>query len=446
MAFLKTVSFWQIIIYSIGVIVGTGIYTLIGIGAGIAGNLLWLSFIIAGIIASLTALSYAKLSSLFVKESAESFYAQRAFGSKKISFLVGYLSLIVWVFSGATVAWGLAAYAKAITPIAPLFIAIGSIIIISIINFLGVQKSVMVNNLLTIITILGLFVLIIFGIPFIGQVNFLDGIDGTNLIENSFSLSNSIFSAAALIFFAFLGFEGIVNISEETKNPKKSIPKAILLSLFFVTILYVLISMIAVSVIPPTELYNATLSTSTSEGPLALVAESILFPGAGLILTLIAFCAIGSTLIVILNVSSRIVYGLSKQNLAPKMFEYLNPKTNTPTVAILLITILTCLFALIGNIELLSSLCTMGIFLLFGIINISVIFIQRELTPFEYNKPLINKENILPLLGAAFCFFMLLTQYWKTTLVFGIELPLIALLIIALLIGRILYFLFVDRK
>ncbi len=446
MAFLKTVSFWQVIIYSIGVIVGTGIYTLIGIGAGISGNLLWLSFIIAGIIASLTALSYAKLSSLFTKESAESFYAQRAFGSKKISFLVGYLTLIIWIFSGATVAWGLVAYAKAITPIDPLFIAIFTIIILSIVNFLGIQKSILVNNFLTILTVFGLLLLIIFGLPFLGQANFLEGINGTNLIENSFSLSNSIFSAAALVFFAFLGFEGIVNISEETKNPKENIPKAIILSLFFVTILYVLISMIAVSVVPPTELYNATLSTSTSEGPLALVAEKVLFPGAGLILTLIAFCAIGSTLIVILNVASRIVYGLSKQNLAPKMFEYLNPKTNTPSVAILLTTILTCLFALVGNIELLGSLCTMGIFLLFTIINISVILIQKEFTPFGFNKPLINRKTILPLLGAGFCFLMLLTQYWRTTIIFGVELPLNALLVIALLIGRILYFLIIDRK
>jgi len=446
LVFQKTVSFWQIVTYSVGVIVGTGIYTLIGVGAGIAGNLLWLSFIVAGIIASLTALSYAKLSSLFAKEGAESFYAQRAFGSKKISFLVGYLSLIVWVFSAATVAWGLAAYAKAITPIDPLSIAIGAIILLSIVNFLGVQKSILVNNIFTIITLLGLFAIIIFGLPFIGQINLLEGLDGMNPIENSFSLSNSIFSAAALIFFAFLGFEGIANISEETKNPKKNIPKAILLSLFFVTILYVLIAMVAVSAVPPTELYNATLSTSTSEGPLALVAEQVLFPGAGLILTLIAFCAIGSTLIVILNVSSRIVYGLSKQNLAPKMFEYLHPKTNTPITAILLTTLLACLFSLVGNLQLLGSLCTMGIFLLFGIINISVIFIQKEFTPFGFDKSLINRENILPLLGAGFCFFMLLTQYWKTNLIFGVELPLIALLVIALIIGRVLYFFFIDRK
>jgi len=446
LAFQKSISFWQIVTYSIGVIVGTGIYTLIGIGAGISGNLLWLSFIIAGIIASLTALSYAKLSSIFTKVSAESFYAQKAFKNKKISFLVGYLSLLVWIFSAATVAWGLAAYAKAITPINPLFIAIGSIIIISIINFLGVQKSVIANNILTIITLFGLFVIIIFGLPYIGQVNLFEGINKMNFIENSFSLSNSIFSAAALVFFAFLGFEGIVNISEETKNPKKNIPKAIFFSLFFVTIIYVLISIIAVSVVPPIELYNATLPTSTSEGPLSLVAEQVLFPGAGLILTLIAFCAIGSTLIVILNVSSRIIYGLSKQELAPKMFEYLNPKTNTPAVAILLTTILACLFALIGNIETLGSLCTMGIFLLFGIINIALIIIQKEFTPFELNKSLINKETILPLIGALFCFFMLFTQYWKTALIFGVELPLISLLVIALIIGRILYFFLIERN
>jgi len=445
MAFQKSVSFWQAVTYGVGVIVGTGIYTLIGIGAGISGNLLWLSFIIAGIIASLTALSYAKLSSLFAKESAESFYAQKAFKSKKISFLVGFLSLIVWVFSGATVAWGLAAYAKALTPIDPLFITIGAIIFLSIINLLGIQKSIFVNNILTFITLLGLIAIILFGLPYLGQTNLLEGIDGTNLIENSFSLSNTLFSTASLIFFAFLGFEGLINISEETKNPKKNIPKAILLSLFLVTILYVLISMVAVSVALPEELYNAALSSSTHSGPLALVAEKVISQSAGILLTLIAFCAISSTLIVILNVASRILYGLSKQDLAPKIFEKLNSKTNTPWIAIFSITILTCLIALIGNIELLGSLCTMGIFLLFGIINISVIIIEKEFNPFE-TKSLINKNNIAPILGTIFCFFMLFTQYWKTISIFGIDLPLIAILVITLIIGRILYFFFVDRK
>lgn len=446
MAFIKTVSFWQAVTYGVGVIVGTGVYTLIGIGAGISGNLLWLSFIIAGIIAALTALSYAKLSSLFSKESAESFYIQKAFNNKKISFLVGYLSLLVWIFSGATVAFGLVAYAKAITPIDPLTIAISSIIILSVINFLGIQKSILVNNVLTVITLLGLIIIIVFGLPYIGQVNLLEGFDKTTLIENSLSLSNSLFSAAALVFFAFLGFEGLINISEETKNPKKNVPKAILLSLFFVTILYVLISIIAVSIVSPSELYNAALSTNSSEGPLALVAEQVLFPGAGMILTLIAFCAIGSTLIVILNVSSRILYGLSKQNLAPKMCEYLNPKTKTPAMAILLTTIFTCFAALVGNIEILGALCTMSIFLLFTIINISVIFIQKDFAPFKPKRHLINKTNILPLLGAGFCLLMLLTQYWKSTIIFGIELPLIAILVITMIFGRILYFLIIDRK
>lgn len=446
MAFEKTVSFWQAIIYGVGVIIGTGIYTLTGVGAGISGNLIWLSFIIAGIIAALTALSYAQLSTLFVKASPESFYVQKAFRNKKFSFMIGYLSIIVWVFSGATVAWGLAAYVKAFTPINPLFIALGAIIILSIINLIGIQASVKISSILTTITLLGLGLIIIFGLPHIGQVNLLEGIDGTNLLENSFSLGNSVFLAASLIFFAFLGFEGLANISEETKNPKKNIPKAILFSLFIVTIIYVLISIVSVSAISPNALYNATLSTSTSEGPLALVAEKVIFPGAGLILTLIAFCAIGSTLIVILNVSSRIFYGLAKQDLAPKIFETINPKTKTPTIAILVTALFTCLFALIGNIELLGSLCTMGVFLLFGIINITSIIIQKEFTPFNHNKHIINRNNIAPLLGAGFCFFMLLTQYWKTIPLFGIEMPLIGILVITLLIGRILYFILIDRK
>lgn len=445
MTLQKSVSFWQAVIYGVGVIVGTGIYTLIGIGAGISGNLLWLSFIVAGIIATLTALSYAKLSSLFTKESAESFYAQQAFGSKKISFLIGFLSIIVWVFSAATVSWGLTAYTKAFISIEPIIIVLAAIIFISLINFVGIQLSVRINSILTIIAVTGLFGIIIFGLPYVGQVNLLEGIDGTTLLENSFSLGNSIFSAAALIFFAYLGFEGLANISEETRNPKKNIPKAILFSLLFVTILYVLISVIAVSAVPANELYNAAFSTSTSTGPLALVAEKVMFPGAAVLMTLIAFATIGSTLLVLLNVSSRILYGMSKQDLAPKIFGYINPKTNTPSIAVIITAIFACLFALIGNIELLGSLCTMSVFLLFGATNISLVYIQKKFSPFEERESILNKKNFVPLIAAAFCLLMLLTQYWETVLVFGIEVPLIGVLIITLLIGRFLYFLLIDR-
>ncbi|HPM86195.1 MAG TPA: hypothetical protein PLI99_03805, partial [archaeon] len=97
-----------------------------------------------------------------------------------------------------------------------------------------------------------------------------------------------------------------------------------------------------------------------------------------------------------------------------------------------------------GNLELLSYLCTMGIFLLFGIVNISAILIHRELNPFSSKKNFVNKDTIIPLLGTIFCFLMLLTQYWKTTSIFGVEVPLIVVLIIVMLIGRGLYF-FLDK-
>jgi APA family basic amino acid/polyamine antiporter len=439
----RSITFPQAVIYGVGVIVGTGIYTLIGVGAGIAGNLLWLSFIIAGVIASLTALSYAKLSTLFAKESAESFYAQKAFGSRKISFLTGYLAVIVWLFSVATVSWGLVAYTKSLIPIEPIIVVLASIILFSIINYLGIQQSVVVNNVLTTLTLFGLLLIIFFGIPWIGKVNLLEGPNGLNLIENTFSLGNNLFSAAALIFFAFLGFEGLANLAGETKNPKKTIPLAILLSLFIVTILYVLISIIAVSVVPTPELYASAFSSS-SNGPLALVAERLISPEAGFLLTLIAFCAIGSTLIVLLNVASRILYGMSKQNIAPKMFEYINPKTKTPSVAVIIVCVFSCLFALFGDIELLGYLCTMSIFLLFAMVNISAIVIYRGLTPFSSKKSFIIKDNIIPLLGTIFCLIMLLTQYWKTTPIFGVEVPLIAVLLVVMLIGRGLYF-FLDK-
>ncbi|MFA6269160.1 MAG: amino acid permease [archaeon] len=410
----RSVSTTQAILYGVGVIVGAGIYTLIGVGAGIAGNALWISFIIAAIVAYLTALSYSELSSKFSKEGAETLYVNKAFNNQKLAFFIGFLSIITWVVSSATVAFGFASYAKLFIPFTPTLIAIGAIILFSIINFLGIQKGVKINNILTIVTISGLLLIIIFGLRFVGQVNLFLGFDGTNLLENSFSLIPSLFSAAALVFFAYLGFEGLANIGEETKEPKKTIPLAIIVSLSIATLLYVAVAIISVSVVSPIELLSAATANSLTQGPLALVAEKAIDPSFGFWLSLIALCATGSTLIVLLNVSSRIIYGLSEQHFFPKVFGLINPKTKTPFVAVIVATVLSIICALVGNLVLLGNMATMSTFLLFFAVNSSLIAIkQKEKSLNDYDNPFSLKRLSFPaLLGALFCLFMFLTQFW----------------------------------
>ncbi|MFA5125991.1 MAG: APC family permease [archaeon] len=444
----RSISFSQAIIYGLGVIIGAGIYTLIGVGAGIAGPALWISFIIAAVIAYFTALSYAELSSRFPKDGAESVYVFKAFNNKALAFFIGFLLIIVWTVSSATVAWGFAAYFKIFFPIAPLITVIALIIILSAINSLGIQLSVKINAVLTLITILGLLLVILFGLRFIGSVNLFEGINGENLFENSFSLIPSLFSAAALIFFAYLGFEGLANISEETKNARKNIPKAILFSLSAATIIYVAVAIVSVSVIAPAQLaLAANANISITQGPLALVAENAIAPGAGFVLSLIALCATASTLIVLLNVSSRILYGLAEQKLFPKIFSEINPKTKTPLFAVILSGLLGIGFTFVGNIELLGKFATMGTFLLFFAINSSLIAVKhKEISLKNLEHPFDLERLSLPaLFGAIFCLFMFLTEYWEPIYFLGFSIPLIGIGLILFLFSIPFYYLFTKK-
>ncbi len=436
----RSISLPQAILYGIGVIIGAGIYSLIGVAAGITGNLLWLSFVIAGLIAALTAYSYSQLIRMFPKEAAESVYVLAAFNSKKLAFFVGMLSLVTGLFSAATVAWGFAAYFKLFLIIDPLMIAILVILLLSIINFLGIQESVTINNIATFLTIIGLGLIIIFGLRFIGSADLFLGIDGSNFLQNPFPLLPGIFSAAALMFFAYLGFEEIANVSEEMKNARKNAPKAVITALIVTTVIYILISIIAVSVVSPAELNLASNpNIPLTDGPLALVAETAIAPGFGFILSLIALCAISGTIIVLLNVCSRIIYGLSSEGLLPKLLSKTS-RRKTPHIAILLVLLAALLLTLVGDIELLGKITTTGTFFLFFTVNASFVMIKLKHGNYFLKKP--DYFIILPIIGAVFCISMFLTQYWELVNVFGINMPLILLSIIIFIITFLPYYLF----
>ncbi|MFA5764420.1 MAG: APC family permease [archaeon] len=417
----RSISLRQAIVYGVGVILGAGIYALIGQAAAIAGNLVWLAFIVAAIIALLTAFSYAELSARFPKESAEAVYAQKAFGKKWFAFFIGFVSLIVMLLSASAVALGFASYFKYFFPLPSLLVAILVIIICSIINFFGIQESVKLNNIFTFIEALGLILIIVFGLQFVGSVNLFEGPSGLNIFESIAPL----FSSIALIFFAYLGFEQIANISEEIVNPKKNVPLAIVLSLIIATIIYILVAIVAVSVVTPTQLGLAS-GGGISEGPLALVATNSIGPGFGFWLSIIALFATGNTILILLIVSSRILYGLSEQKLLPKCLSICHKKTKTPYVAIAVSAGIGILFLFFGNLEQLGNLTTLGTFLLFFVVNVALIALRLK------EKKIVSKVKspfnigyipLLAVVGALFCGFMFFTQYWQTINILGFELP-----------------------
>ncbi|MBT4192168.1 MAG: amino acid permease [Candidatus Diapherotrites archaeon] len=446
----RSISLKQAIIYGVGIILGAGIYALIGEAAGIASYNVWLAFVVAAIIASFTALSYAELSAIFPKSAAEFVYVQETTKSKSWAFFVGYLTIVTGVISVAAVALGFASYFKFFFPINPIIIAVAVIAILSLINFRGIEESAKLNTIFTLIEAAGLVFIIIIGASFLGSAPLL-----VIPIEGALSSAflGPIFGAAALIFFAYLGFEDIANIAEETKEPKKTIPKALIVSLIVTTIIYVLVAMVAVSVVSPALLAESSSSVIQTEGPLALVASTALNnPMGGLIFTFIALFATANTILVLLIVSSRMMYGMARAGSLPKQIAKIHKKTQTPVLAVALVGIISILFTLNGSIGDVANLTNLGVFLIFFAVNIALLIhryknrkVKTKLSGFKV--PLnIAWVPILPLLGTIFCMAMFLTQFWNPINILGLQIPIIIVGLIVFFTSFPVFWLFNKNK
>ena len=193
----RALGLFEVTVYGVGIILGAGIYALIGQAAGISGNALWLSFLIGAVIASLTGLSYAELGTMYPKEAAEYVYTKKAFRNKLFPFLVGWLIIVTGMVVSATVALGFGGYFHAITGIAPVLGAILLLIGCTALNFWGIKESAKFNVVFTAVEMIGLLIIIAFGVKFVGSVDYFE-------MPNGFV---GVLSAAVLIFFAYVGFE-----------------------------------------------------------------------------------------------------------------------------------------------------------------------------------------------------------------------------------------------
>ena len=400
----RSVSLFEATAYGVGVILGAGIYALVGKAAGIAGNALWLAFVFSGVIASFTALSYAELSSMFPKESAEFLYVKKAFKREWFAFFIAWISIVIGFISVAAVALGFGGYLsfllQGFVQVPILVGAVGLIAAASLINFWGIKASVRANTVATLIEAGGLIIIILIAIPFLGSVDYFLAPEPA---ESIFSLISPITAATALIFFAFIGFEGLANITEETKQATKTIPRAVILSLAISTIIYVLVALSVVSVVPWETL-------AASDAPLALVAEHVFGSNVGLAMALIALISTANTVLILLIAVSRRFYGVSQEHCLPDFLHKIHPKTRTPYYAILAAMIFAIIFALSGNISAVAFITDFGVFAVFLVVNLAVIILRFSDPTAErpFRIPLnVGKFPVLPFLGIIACSYMI---------------------------------------
>ena len=394
MALKKELSLFDLVFYGVGVILGAGIYVLIGNATAIAGNSVWMSFVLAAVIASFTGLSYAELSSMYPKDAAEYAFVKKAFHDTTTGFVIGWLTFFMTIIGGAAVALGFGQYFHSLTGVNVAAASTGLVILFGTINYMGIKISSKINIILTSLTLFGLLIIIFIGLPHIGKINYFESPGGTF----------GVLGAAAIVFFAYLGFDETVNVSEEVKNPKKNVPKAILMSIAITTVIYILVALSAISVVPWQEIGN-------SNTPLALVASTAFGPSAGSLLAIFALFATASTSFILMLAASRMLFGMAEDHVMPKPLMRLHKKRKTPYMCILVITLISIIFIFYGEIKSIALLVDFSAFFVFMMINLSTMILRftNPNTKRQFKIPLnIGRLPLLPTLGFLISAYMTL--------------------------------------
>jgi amino acid transporter len=385
----KTLSFWDILLFAVGSIVGAGIYAIIGKAAELGGNMLWLSFVIASLVALLTGLSYAEFVSRFPDAGGSFEYIKHSYGLKTATIMSIFMSFTGFV-AAAAIAISFAEYFSRLLETPNWILAIGIIALMAFFNIIGSQYSSYYNMVATVITLLGLILVMGFSFEDIGKVN---------LWEIGELVFQGIVAGSALIFFSYIGFEDLVKMAEETKDASKNLPRAILISGVVVLVIYVLIAICCVSVLGADEL-------SASEGPLAAVMETTAGTWGATTLVVIALFATSKTILSNILGTSRLLYDVARDSEISwlKKFTTISGIGHAPNYAIIAISLLAVAFALIGDLRVVASISNIFIFIVFGMVNFGLLryrYLHRgeeEKAPFRV--PLnVNNISVLTVLA-----------------------------------------------
>ncbi len=401
-----------LILYGVGDILGAGIYALVGKVAGIAGSAAWISFILSGILALVTGLSYAELSSRIPRSAGAAAFSARAFKNPLIPGLVGILVLTSGITSSATVSLAFYGYLNEFIGLAQLPAAIGLIALINLVSFLGIHHSVRTNNILTVIELFGLLLVIGVGLSYaLGQQ------ESRPLTESLAPHSDwgTVFLGVTLAFYAFIGFEDLANLAEEAKHPSRDLPRAILVSIALSTVLYLLVILTVLGVMSPED-------AARSPTPLLDVMRigGIIIPPEGF--ALIAIIAIANTGLANAIMASRLLYGMAHHRLLPAILMRVHPHRQTPWVAIGLTFALSVLLVVTGRVSILAQTTTLLLTLAFSMAHLSLIIVRKQQPS---SAEIFRVPGFIPYLGLIFCALLLthfpLEAYLRAVVLIGIS-------------------------
>ena len=331
--------------YVLGDVLGSGIYVLIGAVAGEVGGAFWAAFAVGVTVAAFTGLAYAELATKFPQAAGASLYVNKAFKNKGLTFMVTVLYLSATFAAAGSLAAGFAKYFGELWELPPtLLVMIVFILFLAFINYIGITESVVVNMLMTIVEVTGLVIVLIAGAMYIGQgkakfETLTDFSSGDNIIF-------AIIAGVALAFFAMTGFENAANVAEETINPQKAFPRALIGGMAAAGVIYVLVSIAAGLTVPVDTLANsdAALLEVIKAGILPITVSVMVT-----VFAVIAMIAITNTTLVQVVTQSRILYGMAREDVVPGVFAKVHASRRSPWVALIFSAIVVISLLVIGS-------------------------------------------------------------------------------------------------
>jgi amino acid transporter len=352
-----------LIFYGVGVTVGAGIFALVGEILGLAGERAPLAFLLAALLASLSAGSYAMLSRRFPRAAGAALYVGEAFGPG-LARIAGLGVALTGIFSSATISLAFASYLGSLVPLPAWLLAVALVAALAFVTCLGVKESVWTAAAITLLEVGTLVLIIALGAP-----ELADGALWANVlaVPGDAASLGIVAAAAAVAFFAFIGFEDIVNMAEETVRPERVLAPAIIATLAITTVIYVLVTMVAVAM-------SDRLDISASEAPMADLFTALSgWPGAPI--AAIAAVAMINGVLVQMVMASRLLYGMARERLVPAWFGEVHPTRRTPVRAAIIIALAIAVLSLAAPLLGLARTTSYITLAVFTLVNLSLAWI-----------------------------------------------------------------------
>ncbi|TCW37512.1 amino acid permease [Laceyella sacchari] len=430
---------WDLTLLGIGAIIGTGIFVLTGAGALTAGPALILSFIIAGVACAFAALAYAEFASLVPISGSVYTYSYATLG-ELIAWIIGWDLVLEYLFAVSSVAVGWSGYFQSLLggfgihlpealTAAPgakegvtSFFNLPAFLIVMLITFLlsrGISESKKVNNIMVVIKVAVVLLFIFVGVGYVKPANWEPftpfGFEG-------------VFQAAALVFFAYVGFDAVAAAAEETRDPKRDLPRGLLWSLGICTLLYVVVTAIMTGVVPFAQFKGH------EDHPVSLVLQMAGQDWVAGLVDLGAILGMTTVILVMLYGQTRIFFSMSRDGLLPKMFSQVHPKYKTPFTSTWILGTIAAFIAALLPLQKLAELVNIGTLTAFTLVSVGVIVLRKTQPdlPRAFRCPGVP---VIPLIAIGACLFLISKLAVITWIAFGVW----------LLIGLVVYFTY-SRK